>query len=129
MMGFGVMNYFLIKPDGEVNGFYVLECAKVYQNIHGGTIHNWANMIREGLDMNSEIAYDLCVGNDDTLVNKELDMIADEFHESVVTVMHESMEDEIINSVSKLISEYAFSDYYVTEYEMETRNLGGKEMS
>lgn len=116
------MNFFLIKPDGKVNGFYILECAEVYQVIHGGTIRSWANITKEGLDMEEEIAYDACVGNDVDSVNRELSLISTDTRESKVNMMHEDMENEIINSLSKMSAEYAFSDYYVTEYDKGDSN-------
>lgn len=111
------MNFFLIKLDGEVNGFYVRECAELYQIIHGGVIRNWANMMSEGLDMETKTHYDACVGNDEDSVNKELNEVSTDLHESEVIMMHEMMEDELIESLSKMTAGYTFSDYYITEYD------------
>jgi len=44
------MKYTLLTTDGSVLQFYVLECAYVYQRIHGGVVLDEAILVSEALD-------------------------------------------------------------------------------
>jgi hypothetical protein len=48
------MEYTLIYPNGKVMTFYVLDVAKMYQNLYGGTLVD-SKILEEALYINSNV--------------------------------------------------------------------------